>query len=217
MKIFFPLVLVLSTLTLVISLSLIHAHRYIYIAAQHFSYKVGINLNNIAQNSYVAWIKSLPPNYQSKDEPIFLNQKLSIYYQPEKTEMVLGESNPDDSKWIEIDLSEQRLYLKENGTTVNSFLVSTGKWAPTPAGQWRIWTKLTSTRMVGGSKALGTYYNLPNVPYVMYYDRGYAVHGAYWHNNFGQPMSHGCTNMRPEEAKIVFDWAQVGTRVIVHQ
>lgn len=200
---------------IVLTLTATGANKYIYLAAQHISYKAGVNLNDIAKNSYVVWIKSLSPNYKSQDDPIFLNQKLQVYYQPEEAAVVLGENTVDDSKWIEIDLSEQRLYMKENGATVNSFLVSTGKWAPTPKGEWRIWTKLNSTRMVGGSKALGTYYNLPNVPYTMYYDRGFAVHGAYWHNNFGQPMSHGCTNMRPEEAKIVFDWAQVGTRVIV--
>ena len=70
--------------------------------------------------------------------------------------------------------------------------------------------------MTGGSKALGTYYNLPNVPYVMYYYQGYGIHGAYWHNNFGHPMSHGCVNMKPEEAGIVFNWADIGTKVVVH-
>ena len=130
---------------------------------------------------------------------------------------ILGQNTASDNKWIEIDLSEQRLYMKEKDRTVGSFLVSTGKWAPTPTGQGRIWTKLRYARMTGGSKALGTFYDLPNVPYTMYYDRGYGIHGAYWHNNFGQPMSHGCTNMRPEEAGIVYNWAQVGTRVVVRQ
>ena len=69
--------------------------------------------------------------------------------------------------------------------------------------------------MKGGSKALGTFYDLANVPYVMYYYQGYGIHGAYWHNNFGHPMSHGCINMRPEEAGIVYSWADVGTNVIV--
>ena len=107
--------------------------------------------------------------------------------------------------------------MKEGDATVNSFLVSTGKWYPTPTGEWRIWTKLRYTRMKGGSKALGTYYDLPNVPYTMYYNQGYGIHGAYWHNNFGHPMSHGCVNMRPVEAGIVFSWAAIGTRVTVHQ
>ena len=51
----------------------------------------------------------------------------------------------------------------------------------------------------------------------MYYYKGYGIHGAYWHNDFGTPRSHGCVNMKPDEAGIVFDWAAVGTRVVVHQ
>jgi len=168
----------------------------IYSTVLHTAYNLGLNLNNIASDDYVSWIKS----------------------QPSGQTAVLGQTaNVDDNKWIEVDLSEQRLYMKEGGQTVNSFLVSTGKWSPTPTGEWRIWTKLRYTRMKGGSKALGTFYDLPNVPYTMYYYKGYGIHGAYWHNNFGQPMSHGCVNMRPEEAGVVFNWASVGTRVQVHQ
>ena len=69
--------------------------------------------------------------------------------------------------------------------------------------------------MAGGSKALGTYYYLPNVPCTMYFYKGYGLHGTYWHNNFGHPMSHGCVNMKTEEACTLFDWASVGTRVNV--
>jgi len=179
---------------------------------------LGINLNNIATDSYVNWIRSQSENYSPDEEAIFLsNPVLPNTYVATGQKTVLGESiSTGDEKWIEIDLSEQRLYMKEGDRTVNSFLISSGKWAPTPKGEWRIWIKLRSTRMRGGSKALGTYYDLPNVPYTMYYYQGYGIHGAYWHNNFGQPMSHGCVNMRPEEAGIVFNWASVGTRVVVH-
>src|SRR3990167_6786670 len=211
----FGLFLVISCLFALV-LFIAGGNRYIYLAIQHLSYSAGINLNNIAKTSYIEFIKS--PASQEKADPVFLNNKVAASYEITEDLEILGETlGVDDSKWIEIDLSEQRLYMKENGQSVNSFLVSTGKWSPTPKGEWRIWTKLISTRMVGGSKALGTYYNLPNVPYVMYYDRGYGIHGAYWHNNFGQPMSHGCVNMKPEEAGVVFAWANVGTRVVVRQ
>ena len=210
----------IAALIVVIGLFLITfvigAGRYIYLSYQYAASFVGINLNNIASQGYVDWIKTQPNRVESATSAVFLNKELKLPASLAQRELVLGETSVDEGKWIETDLSEQRLYLKENGNTVNSFLVSTGKWSPTPKGEWRIWTKLTSTRMGGGSKALGTYYNLPNVPYTMYYDRGYGIHGAYWHNNFGNTMSHGCTNMKPEEAKIVFDWASVGTRVIVH-
>lgn len=190
--------------------------KYVYLAYQNVGIKAGINLNNIASQSYVDFIKSQTGQFENTSEAVWLNKSIT-YNSLLADAKVLGEQSPlDDNKWIEINLSEQRLYMKEGTNTVASFLVSTGKWAPTPTGEWRIWTKLRYTRMSGGSQALGTYYNLPNVPYTMYYYQGYGIHGAYWHNNFGQRMSHGCVNMRPEEAGIVFNWAEVGTRVVVH-
>lgn len=68
--------------------------------------------------------------------------------------------------------------------------------------------------MKGGSREKGTYYDLPNVQWTMFFynkdipkSRGYGIHSAYWHNNFGHPMSHGCINMRTEDAKLLYDWA----------
>jgi len=59
-------------------------------------------------------------------------------------------------------------------------------------------------------------YYLPDVPYTMYFYDGYGIHGTYWHDNFGTPMSHGCVNMRTSEAAWLFDFADVGTLVNVH-
>lgn len=136
-------------------------------------------------------------------------------------------------KWIEIDLSDQTLYAHEDGKVVYTFLVSTGKWAPTPTGVFRIWSKLRYCLMTGGSKHNNTYYYLPNVPYTMYFYKDYGIHGTYWHNNFGHPMSHGCVNMATPDAKTLFYWAHPeigekdwsvyptkddpGTSVIVHE
>lgn len=189
--------------------------KNIYTLYQQTGQVLGLNFNNISTQKYVEFIKSQDEGKTNQEQGFFLNQEIAVIDTPESAFNVLGTNTPDDNKWIEVDLSEQKLYLKEGGNTVHSFLVSTGKWSPTPQGEWRIWTKLRYTRMQGGSKALGTYYNLPNVPYTMYYNQGYGIHGAYWHNNFGNPMSHGCVNMKPEEAGIVFNWASVGTRVIV--
>jgi hypothetical protein len=60
--------------------------------------------------------------------------------------------------------------------------------------------------MSGGDKAKNTYYYLPNVPFVMYFYQGFGLHGAYWHNNFGHPMSHGCVNMAIPDAEKIFYW-----------
>jgi lipoprotein-anchoring transpeptidase ErfK/SrfK len=62
----------------------------------------------------------------------------------------------------------------------------------------------------------GPGYYLPNVPYVMYFFQGYGIHGTYWHNNFGTPMSHGCVNLTIEDSAWIFDFASVGTVVFVH-
>ena len=76
-------------------------------------------------------------------------------------------------------------------------------------GTYQVRTKLDLERMIGPG------YDTPNVPWTMYFFRGYAIHGAYWHNNFGTPVSHGCVNMRVDEAKALYDWASVGTEVVV--
>jgi lipoprotein-anchoring transpeptidase ErfK/SrfK len=120
---------------------------------------------------------------------------------------VLGSSS-NKEKRIEVDLSNQKLYAYEGDKKKMSFSVSTGKWALTPTGEYRIWSKLKYTLMTGGSKAYGTYYYLPNVPYTMYFYQGYGIHGAYWHDNFGHPMSHGCVNMKISDAEKLFYWAK---------
>jgi lipoprotein-anchoring transpeptidase ErfK/SrfK len=101
---------------------------------------------------------------------------------------------------------------------VYNFPVSTGKWHHTPTGNFNIWIKLRYTRMKGGNKALGTFYDLPNVPYTMYFYNseypktdGYGIHGAYWHNNFGHPMSHGCINMAEADVAQLYAWADPAT------
>lgn len=117
-------------------------------------------------------------------------------------------------KRIEVDLTNQRVYAFEGEQKVFDFLVSTGKYDRTPVGTFQIWIKLRYTRMTGGSQALNTYYDLPNVPYVMYFyndkypqSRGFGLHGTYWHHNFGHPMSHGCVNLKTEEAEKLYNWA----------
>ncbi len=126
--------------------------------------------------------------------------------------MVLGDTTV--KKQIYVDLSTQHLYAFEDNKQVFDFPVSTGKWGSTPTGSFNIWIKLRYTRMSGGDSAIGTYYNLPNVPYTMFYynkdvpkSMGYSIHGAYWHNNFGHPMSHGCVNMKIEEVAQLYSWA----------
>lgn len=131
----------------------------------------------------------------------------------ETSQNVLGESTGPGEKHIYVDLSRQTLFAYQGQNEVMEALVSSGKWKRTPAGNFKIWEKLRSTRMTGGEGE--DFYDLPNVPYVMYFHNDFGLHGAYWHNNFGHPMSHGCVNMRPVDAQALFSWADVGTPVSV--
>lgn len=131
-------------------------------------------------------------------------------------EGVLGEGSA--YKRIQIDLTKQRLYAFEGENQVFEFPISSGKWFPTPTGTFSIWIKLRYSKMEGGTKALATYYYLPNVPHIMYFynektakTRGFGIHGAYWHNNFGHPMSHGCVNLPLDAAEKLFAWADPPT------
>jgi lipoprotein-anchoring transpeptidase ErfK/SrfK len=115
------------------------------------------------------------------------------------------------ARWIEVNLSEQRVYAWEGDVLLNSFLVSTGTWAtPTVTGTFSIWHKTPLQAMSGPG------YYLPDVPYVMYFYKDYGFHGTYWHNNFGTPMSHGCVNLTIPDSEWLYNWASYGTTVKVH-
>jgi lipoprotein-anchoring transpeptidase ErfK/SrfK len=125
---------------------------------------------------------------------------------------VLPDEISGNTRWIDIDLSQQMVYAYEGNSVVNSFIVSTGTYLhPTVTGQYHIYVKYRYADMSGPG------YYLPDVPYVMYFYKGYGIHGTYWHNNFGTPMSHGCINFKTDEAGWIFDWASVGTLVNVHE
>jgi len=135
--------------------------------------------------------------------------------EPTATPLIISGGIPvevaEDEPWIDVNLSEQMVYAYVGRQLVNSFLVSTGTWrTPTVTGQYRIYVKYRYTDMAGPG------YYLPNVPYTMYFYKGYGLHGTYWHNNFGTPMSHGCINLRTEDAEWLFDFASVGTLVNIH-
>lgn len=126
--------------------------------------------------------------------------------------VVLGTETSAEKKRIYVDLAKQTLTAYEGDKLFMQTLISSGKWFPTPTGEFRIWVKLRSTRMSGGEG--DDYYDLPNVPFVMFYENqnlsrsaGFSLHGAYWHNNFGHPMSHGCINLRNTDAEKLYDWA----------
>jgi lipoprotein-anchoring transpeptidase ErfK/SrfK len=113
--------------------------------------------------------------------------------------------------WIDVDLTNQMVYAYEGQTLVNSFLVSTGA-APrlTVTGSYHVYERHVKGNMWGPG------YFLPDVPYIMYFYKGFALHGTYWHANFGTPMSHGCVNLSTPDAEWLYYWSSMGTLVKVH-
>lgn len=146
-----------------------------------------------------------------------------------------------NERWIDVNLSSQTLVVFEGARAIYATLTSSGKQSTikekdhrTPTGQWRVREKHVTTTMDGNGSAAGDLpYSIEDVPYVMYFHQSYAVHGAFWHRNFGIQMSHGCLNLAPLDAKRVFfladpplpqGWhgawsskAQPGSWVVVHE
>lgn len=151
---------------------------------------------------------------------------------------VLGSATPSE-RWIEVDISEQKLRAWDKDVLFLETPVSTGlPGYDTPLGEFHIWMKIRATRMKGGEGRLA--YDLPNVPYVMFFgsdtlapSRGYGLHGTYWHNDFGKRHSHGCVNLPTPVAKELYEWTSPtvpsgintirstdtdpGTRIVIHE
>jgi hypothetical protein len=109
-------------------------------------------------------------------------------------------------KWIVVDLSDQTLVAYEGDRPVLATLVSSGREGhETPTGSFRIRTKYVSKTMRGEDPADGPY-EVHEVPWTMYYNGAYALHGAYWHDEFGHVKSHGCTNLAPADARWLLRW-----------
>jgi hypothetical protein len=118
--------------------------------------------------------------------------------------------------WIDINLSSQYMVVYQGDTVIGETYISSGRAGfETPTGTYYVNNKFKSDDMEGVLG--GEYYNVPAVPDVMYFtDVGHAIHGAYWHNNFGAPMSHGCVNVPLAFAEWLYDISPSGTMVVIH-
>lgn len=132
--------------------------------------------------------------------------------------------DPGPGRWqtgpkeVVVSLGAQRLWAYDGEQAVLTTLVSTGTAqtaeVATPLGQYRILVKLPMETMTGTVN--GTPYEVDDVPYVMYFtNEGHALHGTYWHTNFGTPMSHGCVNLPMDVAEWMYRWAPEGTGVTI--
>lgn len=128
----------------------------------------------------------------------------------------LGLTSP--GKRILVDRSEQKLYAYEEEELFLESGISTGlDLTPTPRGTFTIYKKTPSRYMQGPLPGISDqYYDLPGVPWNMYFTKeGGAIHGAYWHTEFGKQWSHGCVNLPLDVARTLYNWAPLGTTVIV--
>lgn len=121
----------------------------------------------------------------------------------------------DQEKWVDVNLGTKTLVLMVGDKPVYATLISPGKRSrnkkknhATPTGQWRIREKHVAVTMDGDGAGGDLPYSIDDVPYVAYFKGSYALHGAFWHSNFGREMSHGCVNLSPLDAKKVFGWTE---------
>ena len=177
----------------------------------------GDTLGSIARKNGVSIETIKKVNKLGDVSRIYVGDKLRIPVKaaptPQKASQPTAIANaPNAAKWIEIDLSQQRLYAHQNGEVVFKTRISSGVAGHrTPIGRFRVWAKIRRQTMSGPG------YNLPNVQWVMYFVGQNAIHGTYWHHNFGHPMSHGCINATNKAAKWLYNWAPARTIVVVHR
>jgi hypothetical protein len=129
------------------------------------------------------------------------------------------ETDQLSNKKVSVDLSSQTLTIFDHGYNVHDFLFSSGKKGfETPQGAFTVWRKRQKVRMTwyyGAGNSNN--YDLPGVPWVLSFSGPYTIHGTYWHNNFGTPMSHGCVNMSIPDAKWMYNWTPIGTKVVIDE
>jgi lipoprotein-anchoring transpeptidase ErfK/SrfK len=127
------------------------------------------------------------------------------------TQQAIARLKKSPDRWIEVNLTTQRVIAWEGKQWVRAVIVSTGKeTTPTVTGVFDVYDRHPEARMQGAD------YDIPDVPHVMYFYGGYGFHGAYWHKRFGTPVSHGCVNLAVDQAKWLYDFATIGTPVVVH-
>ena len=140
-----------------------------------------------------------------------------MFYDDGDHDLADGVGAPD-TKRIIVDRSEQMLYAYDGMTLFMREPISTGlELTPTPRGMFTVYRKTPSRYMQGPLPGVSDqYYDLPGVPWNLYFTlQGGVIHGAYWHDNFGQLWSHGCVNLPPDKAKELYQWADIGTSILV--
>lgn len=120
----------------------------------------------------------------------------------------------EGERWIDVELATQTLVAYEGAKPVFATLVSTGRGpkgtdSATPPGVFRIWVKIAYSTMDNAERDdLDKHYSMEEVPYVMFFHKAFALHGTYWHRDFGRMKSHGCVNLSPKDARFLFEFTR---------
>jgi LysM repeat protein len=188
------------------------------IQAEHIV-QSGETLGRIAQSYGVSLADVMAMNNISNPDRVLVGQRLLIpgagSQNLDRTNQLQGpfaipQPTVTQGKQIIVDLSDSRVYAFQDGVLVYTALGSMGLPAtPTVQGEFEIYHRVRAQTMSGPG------YSLPNVEWVQYFYQGYALHGAYWHSNWGQPMSHGCVNLSNSDAMWLYNFGEIGTPVSV--
>jgi lipoprotein-anchoring transpeptidase ErfK/SrfK len=183
--------------------------------ASAFSEKLGTfstaNRVKVIKEVFGEWINGKNLWYQidggAYPEAYVFSEFVTPMAQPVAPEnFTIPEEVAENEKWIDVDLAKKILTLLEYDRPVFSTYIAPGREEnPTKTGTYRIWYKLVKAEMRGGPPLHSYVYHLKNIPWVMYYNYDYAIHGTYWHDKFGMPQSAGCTNMTQGDAKFIFE------------
>lgn len=143
------------------------------------------------------WYEIAPDEWISNDHFSFVHFREKIPFQVYS------------QRWIDVDLAEQNLVVYEDGKPIFATLISTGlKQGWTSVGVYTIFNMVETYDLFSPDpKVIGNYY-LEDVPWILFYEGSWAIHGTYWHDSFGLPNSHGCVNLSIRDAGWLYEWAQ---------
>lgn len=187
-----------------------------------------------AVRQHLTVVPTVPVRIRERDPDHFLIMPRSLWPGKSRIALIYRGSAAhlqvatDDSREIEVDLSQQTLIARQDGRVVRTIPVSTGvapRWS-TPTGTFWIYRRVEDDHMVGGEPGTPNHWDVEHVPYAQYFTGAVAFHGAWWNHRFGRPISHGCVQLptdespagptgEPAEARWLWNFADIGTPVVV--
>jgi lipoprotein-anchoring transpeptidase ErfK/SrfK len=180
-----------------------------------------LKIGGKVENEGITWYKIVFDEHLRYPERVMSDWYVAATYvnvlRDEGEKTAWNDGSTTTPKKIIIDKAKQKLFAYEGAELFMETTISTGlELSPTPEGTFTIFKKTPSRYMQGPLPGFSDVYDLPGVPWNLYFTHdGAVIHGAYWHDSFGAPYSHGCVNLSPQDAERLYNWAVLGTTVIV--